>query len=315
MDKIKLGISSCLLGNAVRYDGSHKLDRFLRDTMGRYVEYIAVCPEVECGMGVPREALRLEGNPAAPRLVTSQTRKDKTQLMISWAQRRLPQLAYENICGFIFKSGSPSSGMERVTVYDDRGMPSKAGAGIFARLFVEYFPLLPVEDEERLHNLEIRENFIARLFTLNRWRNIKNAKSSRSFLVDFHTRHKFLILSHSFKHYTAMGKLVATPKKLKFSDLISEYEMLLMEAMKLKSTLRKNTNVLQHITGYFKKVLSPDEKKEMLEIIDQYKRGLLPLIVPVTLINHYARRYEQKYLKDQIYLSLQHPELQMRNHV
>lgn len=315
MDKIKLGISSCLLGNAVRYDGGHKLDRFLRDALGQSVEYIAVCPEVECGMGVPREAMRLEGNPAAPRLVTRRTREDKTQMMVSWAQKRLPQLAREKLCGFIFKSGSPSSGMERVKVYDDRGMPSKTSAGIFARLFMEYFPQIPVEDEGRLRNTEIRENFIERLYALHRWRKIANVKSPRSLLVDFHTRHKLLILSHSTKHYATLGKLVADQKKYKRSDLILEYETLLMEALKLKSTPKKNVNVLLHIMGYFKKVLSSDEKKEMLEIIDKYKSGFLPLIVPVTLANHYARKYDQKYLQDQFYLQPHLTKLPLQNNV
>jgi len=189
MEKIRIGISSCLLGNPVRYDGGHKLDRFLRDTLGQYVDYLPVCPEAECGMGIPREAMRLEGDKDAPRLITRNTRQDKTDMMVHWAKKRVSELAKEDICGFIFKSDSPSSGMEKVKVYDDHGVPAKTGVGIFARIFMDHFPLLPVEEEGRLHDTDLREKFIERIFTLKRWREIRNIKSSRGALVDFHTRH------------------------------------------------------------------------------------------------------------------------------
>lgn len=314
MEKIKIGISSCLLGNAVRYDGGHKLDRFLRDTLGQYVAYVPVCPEAECGMGIPREAMRLEGQADSPRLVTRQTRVDKTEMMVRWAQKRVAELEGENLCGFIFKSDSPSSGMERVKVYDEKGMPAKTGVGIFARIFMEHFPLLPVEEEGRLHDTQLRENFIERIFTLQRWRAIRKMKSGRSALVDFHTRHKLLLLSHSTKLYQAMGKLVAAQKAFSAEDLFSQYETLLMEALKLKTTPKRNVNVLQHMMGYFKEQLSGDEKKELLEILDHYSKGFLPLIVPLTLIGHYVRKYDQPYLRDQIYLNPHPLELQLRNH-
>lgn len=315
MGKILIGISSCLLGNPVRYDGGHKLDHFLRDTLGQYVDYVPVCPEVECGMGVPRESMRLTGKSEAPHLVTRKTLEDKTDMMVRWASKRVRELEAENLCGFIFKSDSPSSGMERVKVYDEKGMPSKTGVGIFARIFMEHFPLLPVEDEGRLHDAGLRENFIERIFTLQRWREIRNVKTLRGALVDFHTRHKLLLLSHSTKLYQTMGKLVAAQKSLGVQDLLQQYELLLMEALKLKTTPKKNVNVLQHMMGYFKEQLSADEKKELLDIINQYQKGLLPLIVPVTLINHYVRKYDQAYLREQIYLNPHPLELQLRNHV
>ena len=315
MERIKIGISSCLLGNSVRYDGGHKLDHFLRDTLGQYVDYVPVCPEVECGMSVPREAMRLEGKPDAPRLMTRSTRIDKTDVMMNWAKKRVAQLEAEDLCGFIFKSDSPSSGMERVKVYDDKGMPAKTGIGIFARVFMEKFPLLPVEEEGRLHDAAIRENFIERIFTLRRWREIRSMKSGRGALVDFHTRHKYLLLSHSTKLYQVMGKLVAGQKNMAVQELRSQYEEWLMEALKLKATPKKNVNVLQHMMGYFREQLSADEKKELLEIIDHYQKGLVPLIVPVTLIGHYVRKYDQPYLKQQVYLNPHPLELQLRNHV
>lgn len=315
MEKIKIGISSCLLGNAVRYDGGHKLDRFLRDTLGQYVDYVPVCPETECGMGIPRESMRLEGKTGAPRLVTHRTREDKTEMMLRWAKKRVAELEAENLCGFIFKSDSPSSGMERVKVYDDKGMPTKTGVGIFARIFMEHFPLLPVEEEGRLNDTGLRENFIERIFTLKRWREIRNMKSSRGALVDFHTRHKLLLLSHSTKLYQAMGKLVAGQKSLSVQDLFLQYELMMMETLKMKTTPKKNVNVLQHMMGYFKEQLSADEKKELLEILDDYQKGFLPLIVPLTLIGHYVRKYDQAYLRKQIYLNPHPLELQLRNHV
>ena len=313
--KIRIGISTCLLGEKVRYDGGHKLDPFLTATLGQYVEYVPVCPEVECGFGVPRESFRLVGDPADPRLVTTRTQADHTECMAEWARKRVRELEKEDLCGYIFKSGSPSSGMERVKVYDRNGVPAKAGVGIFARIFMESFPLIPVEDEGRLHDPALRENFIERIFALQRWRETLSSPRTLGRLVEFHTRHKLLILSHNPEMYRAMGKLVAEGKKISLLALYAKYEALLMPALRMKTTARKNANVLQHMLGYFKGDLTPDEKQEMLGIIDQYRQGLFPLIVPLTLMNHYVRKYDQPYLKEQAYLNPHPLELQLRNHV
>ena len=315
MEKIKLGISTCLLGENVRYDGGHKLDRFLTETLGQYVEYVPVCPEVECGLSIPRESMHLEGNPDSPRWVTSRTKQDMTERMVRWARRRVVELEKEGLCGFIFKSNSPSSGMERVRVYDEKGMPSKKGVGIFAKIFMEHFPLLPIEEEGRLHDPKLRENLVERIFTLRRWREVLARKESRGNLVDFHTRQKLLILSHSPKHYQMMGKLVAKAKELPIKDLYQQYQNILMEALQLKTTPKKNANVLTHMIGYFRKQLSPDEKQELLEVIENYRQAYIPLIVPMTLINHYVRKYDEPYLKQQVYLNPHPLELQLRNHV
>jgi len=314
-DRIKIGISSCLLGEMVRYDGGHKHDRFLTDTLGRYVAYVPVCPEVELGLGIPRESMRLVGDPDAPRLVTYRTQRDLTEEMTKWAQKRVSVLEGENLCGFIFKSDSPSSGMERVRVYNEKGMPFKKGVGIFARTFMDHFPLVPVEEEGRLHDPVLRENFIERIFTLKRWREALEGQGELGTLVDFHTRNKLLIFSHSEKHCREMGRLVATAKGVTRGDLFMKYETLLMQALRLKTTPKKHANVLMHMMGYFKKVLSGDEKQELLETIDQYRMGYLPLIVPVTLLNHYVRKYREAYLGDQTYLQPHPMELQLRNHV
>jgi uncharacterized protein YbgA (DUF1722 family)/uncharacterized protein YbbK (DUF523 family) len=315
MEKIRLGISTCLLGDNVRFDGGHKWDRFLTDTLGQYVEYVPVCPEVECGFGIPRESFRLVGDPKNPRLVTSRTNQDHTERMVQWAKKRVMELEGENLCGYIFKSGSPSSGMERVKVYDRNNVPAKIGVGIFARVFMERFPLLPVEDEGRLNDPKLRENFIERIFTLKRWREAMEEKKNIRSLIAFHTQHKLLILSHSPKHYQMMGKLVAKAKDIAWKNLQEEYQVLLLEALSLKTTPKKNSNVLQHIMGYFKDQLSGDEKKELLEVIELYRQGIVPLIVPITLMNHYVRKYDQPYLKDQFYLHPHPVELQLRNHV
>lgn len=314
-DRPKLGISTCLLGENVRHDGGHKLDRYLQDVIGQFVDWVPVCPEVECGMPTPREALRLVDDPKNPRLVTSRTGIDKTEQMITWATKRLDQLERQNLCGYIFKSKSPSSGMQGIKVYNKHGVPSKKGVGIFARIFMERFPLMPVEDEGRLNDAKLRENFIERIFVYKRWQNFIRNDGSRKGLVDFHTDHKLLIMSHSLKYLSELGKLVAQVKEIEPEELHDRYLVNLMIALKLNVTIKKNVNVLQHIMGYFKKQLSSDEKQELLEVIGNYHKGLIPLIVPMTLLNHYVRKYDQPYLKKQYYLYPHPIEMMLRNHV
>lgn len=314
MEKIRLGISACLLGENVRFDGGHKLDRFLRDTLGKFVDYVPVCPEAECGLGIPREAMHLEGDPAVPRLITVRSKRDFTDQMLRWANERVRELERENLCGFIFKSDSPSSGMERVKVYDANNMPRRIGTGLFAAAFMRHFPLLPVEEEGRLHDPMLRENFIERIFVAKRWRDLTEGRKKVGNLIEFHARHKLLVMAHSPKHASALGKLLANSKQLPVDELYSQYHEMLVQALKLKATVKKHTNVLQHLMGYFKKHLSSDEKQELLEIFEHYYQEHLPLIVPVTLIGHYVRKYDQPYLREQYYLNPHPIELQLRNH-
>lgn len=314
-EKIKLGISTCLLGEKVRYDGGHKLNRYLVNTVGSFVEWVPVCPEVECGLPIPRESMRLVQGPNGPRLMTGKTKIDHTDRMMKWTAIRLGRLEKENLCGYIFKSKSPSSGMRDIKIYSDKGMPQSKGSGMFALAFMERFPLLPVEDEGRLNDAGLRENFIERVFVYHRWQKFIRDGASRKGLVDFHTEHKLLIMSHSPKHLRTLGKIVSAPQVRSKGDLIDEYIGRLMEGLKLKATVKKNTNVLQHIMGYFKKVLTADEKKELLAVIDQYHQSLIPLVVPITLLNHYVRKYDQPYLKRQHYLHPHPAELMLRNHV
>jgi len=308
----KIGISSCLLGNEVRWNSGHKLDKYLTHTLGQFVEYVPVCPEVEMGLSIPRETLRLVGDPAAPRLVFSKSGEDVTEQMTSWAQKRLDKLEGEGLCGFIFKSRSPSSGMARVKLYDRNGVPSKNGVGLFARLFMERFPLLPVEEDGRLNDPRLRENFLEAISTFRSWRELLAAGAKPATLVDFHARHKLLLMSHSVELARQMGKLVAQAGLLPPDELVDQYRQLLMKAIRLPATPAKHVNVLQHALGYFKHQLSADEKQEMLELFDQYRRGVMPLNVPIALLNHYVRKYRPAYLDQQVYLHPHPVELHLR---
>lgn len=314
VNKIRLGVSACLLGHPVRYDGGHKHDRYVTDILGAYAEYVPVCPEVECGLGIPRKSMHLEGDPENPRLITTRTRRDLTDQMVRWAAQRLEELKKDNLCGFIFKSNSPSCGMERLKIFNHKGMPQKKGVGLFAGLFMKTFPHLPVEEEGRLKNEVLRENFVERIFHRKRWDEHVRGGNALRRLVEFHTDHKLLYMAHSPKHHRELGKLVAEGKSMSLETLYERYDHLMSEALKLKATVKKNTNVLFHLMGFFKKALSSLEKEELREIIEAYHRGLYPLIVPVTLINHYIRKYDQPYLKRQVYLNPHPLELKLRNH-
>ncbi|HYA12224.1 MAG TPA: DUF523 and DUF1722 domain-containing protein [Thermodesulfovibrionales bacterium] len=314
MEKIKIGISSCLLGEKVRYDAGHKLDRYIADTLGQYFEWVSVCPEVEYGLPVPRESMHLVGAPDSPHLVTVKTGVDHTEGMLKWANKKFRELEKEELCGFIFESRSPSSGIGGVKVYTSSGMPSQRGVGIFGGAFMQHFPLIPVIDDGRLHDPSLRENFIERVFVYKRWKEFMKKGGLIRDLIIFHTEHKLLILSHSPKHFSLLGQLIAGARRYKPEDLHSGYIRLLIEGLRLIATVKKNTNVLLHAAGYFKKLLPADEKKELLELIEIYHRGYIPLIVPVVLIKHYVRKFDEPYLKKQYYLNPHPLELMLRNH-
>jgi uncharacterized protein YbgA (DUF1722 family)/uncharacterized protein YbbK (DUF523 family) len=314
INTIKVGVSSCLLGEKVRYDGGHKHDHYITDTLGRFFTFFPVCPEVGCGLPVPREAMRLEGDSASPRLVTIKTRMDLTDQMLDYCRRMTVALEKEDLCGFIFKKNSPSSGLFRVKVYN-KGVPAKTGRGLFADALVKHFPLLPVEEEGRLYDMGIRENFIERVFAWRRWKDYLAGERSMGELVDFHTVHKLQLMAHSPQIFREMGKLVAEGKNMDRTQLLDRYQELFMGALTLQATVTKNTDVLMHIMGYFKKDISGEEKQELLEIIRQYHERLIPLIVPVTLLRHYVNKYDEPYLKKQLYLNPHPMELMLRNHV
>jgi uncharacterized protein YbgA (DUF1722 family)/uncharacterized protein YbbK (DUF523 family) len=313
--KPKLGISACLLGQNVRYDGAHKRDNFLTDTFGRFVEWVAVCPEVEVGMGVPRETLRLVGPPEEPKLIAERSAKDWTHAMHRFAAVRMRQLVELKLAGYVFKKNSPSCGVERVRVYSPKNMPVRRGRGLFAAAVMAGFPLLPVEEEGRLNDPALRENFIERVFAYQRWQEALAEPKSAGALVQFHTRHKYLLLAHSERHYRRLGRLVADVKKISLREAYEEYGRTFMEALAMHASAKKHANVLDHMMGYFSDRLSAAERSELVELIRDYRTQLVPLIVPVTLIQHYVKKYEVAYLNEQIYLAPSPKELMLRNHV
>ncbi len=312
-EKIKIGISSCLLGERVRYDGGHKLDRFLTDTLSRYFSYVPVCPEVECGLPIPRDSMRLTGEAANPRLVTRKSGTDHTACMKTWAAKRIEKLKKEELCGYIFKSDSPSSGLFRVKLYTSKGMPGGLTTGIWARAFSTAFPRLPMEEEGRLHDPDIRENFIERVFALKRFRDEVARAPRPAALVQFQTHNKLLIMAHAPHAAAQLGRLTAQAAKNPVAAS-ETYEAWLLEAMSEPATVPRHVNVLQHMQGYFKTTLSDDERQELIGVIDEYAKEQVPLIVPITLFKHYIRKHNVAYLAGQTYLNPHPLELKLRNH-
>ena len=315
-EKIKIGMSSCLLGEEVRWDGDHKHDQYVRDVLGSYFDYVSICPEVDVGMGVPRETVALYGTLENPKMITKRSKTDWTKKMNHYTKDRIHELTKENLCGYVFKSKSPSCGIGKVPIYSEFGSSRmRHGSGMFASSFVKVFPLVPVEDEGRLHDPVIRENFIVRIFCFHRLQLLVRKSFSIGSLVRFHTRHKFLILSHNRKKYDDMEQLVASAKKIKKAEVYSRYSKLFMEALSYKSTPKRNMDVLLQITGLLKQILTKEEKKDILSVIEDYRNELLPLVVPVTLIYHQVKKHNIEYLLDQVYLNPHPKELMLRNHV
>ena len=315
VSKPRIGISSCLLGIKVRHDGGHKHDVLITQTLGRHVEWVPVCPEFEVGMGVPREAVRLVGSPANPKMIADKSGKDWTLEMQSYANKRVRKLKDMDLSGYILKKDSPSCGMERVRIYGPKGVPYRQGRGLFAQALMTKLPLLPVEEEGRLYDPGLRENFIERVFGYHRWQTLVSDGRSIKRLVDFYSQEKLLLFAHSEAHMRRLGRIVAQAKKMSFGAAMEEYGRLFMEALGHRATTRKNTNVLQHMLGYFSKQLSSDERNALLGVIGDYKRSLVPLVVPLTLIRHYADKYDIAYLRGQSYLQPHPKELMLRNHV
>lgn len=312
---IRIGISACLLGRKVRFDGGHKRDDFLVDTFGAYVQWVPICPEVEVGLGTPRETLRLVRDGSQVRMVMPKSGRDLTEEMQAFALKRVADMRTPDLCGFVLKKDSPSCGMERVKVYDGHGAPSKSGVGFFARALMDRFPNLPVEEEGRLCDPALRDNFVARVFAYRRLCTLFDGRWTQGGLVKFHTAHKLLLMAHSPTGYSSLGRLVARGRELERRDMEQKYETRFMDSLKKIATRRLNTNVLQHIAGYFKKTLDDFSKTELHGLILDYHRGLVPLIVPITLIRHHVRACGVEYLAGQIYLDPHPRELMLRNHV
>jgi uncharacterized protein YbgA (DUF1722 family)/uncharacterized protein YbbK (DUF523 family) len=314
-ETIRVGISACLLGDEVRFDGGHKRDAFLTEEFGRFVQWVPVCPEVEAGFGTPREAMHLRRSHGELRLVTVKTAQDVTAPMEQLIRRRMPALDAEHLSGYVLKKNSPSCGLERVKVYDRAGASlSVKGRGLFADALISRFPLLPVEEEGRLFDPRLRENFVERVFAHSRLQALFRERWSAGSLVEFHTAHKLILMAHSPDAYRRLGVLVAAPRQLSRAELQRRYSQEFMGALAVIATPRRHTNVLQHMAGYFKKLLDRESKAELQSTIDDYRRGLLPLIVPITLLRHHVRVYGVEYLAGQLYLQPHPKELMLRNH-
>jgi uncharacterized protein YbgA (DUF1722 family)/uncharacterized protein YbbK (DUF523 family) len=310
-----LGISACLLGQRVRYDGGHKREHYLTDLFGKFVQWIPICPEVEVGMGVPRETVRLVGTPTHPRMIAEKSGTDWTQAMNRFATQRVSEIAGKDLSGYVFKKNSPSCGMERVRVYNSKGVPDRQGRGLFAVALINRSPLLPVEEEGRLSDLKLRENFIERVFAYHRWLQVTSSKKSPGALVRFHTSHKYLLLAHSQRHYRQLGRLVANAKQRSLAAVYDDYVRVFMAALSVQATEKTHANVLDHMMGYFSQQLSAPERQELAQLIGDFRRRLIPLIVPITLMRHYSKKYQVEYLQGQLYLEPSPKELMLRNHV
>lgn len=314
MPPLRLGVSSCLLGRAVRFDGGHKRHDFVVDTLGPYVEFVPVCPEVEFGLGTPRETLRLVRRGEDVRLIMANG-QDHTDGMRSWARTRVERLKDERLAGYILKKDSPSCGMERVKVYDGSGAPARSGQGVFAEALMRRFPHLPVEEEGRLQDPRLRENFIERVFAFAELQEVFEGRWTVGQLVAFHTAHKLTLLAHTPDGYRALGRLVAQAKDRPRADVKAEYTDGFMTAMTRIATPKKHTNVLQHMVGYLRGLVEVDDRDELLAAIEDYRREIVPLVVPITLIRHHVRRHAVEYLLGQTYLAPHPKELMLRNHV
>jgi uncharacterized protein YbgA (DUF1722 family)/uncharacterized protein YbbK (DUF523 family) len=313
---IRVGISSCLLGEEVRFDGGHKRDAFLVGTLGRYVEWVPVCPEVEVGMGTPREPIRLVRDGHAVRLLGVRSGDDWTARMERYARARVAALAPLGLAGYILKKDSPSCGLTRVKVYPSAGgVSERNGTGFFAAALRERLPSLPVEEEGRLLDPRLRENFVERVFAYHRLQRLFARRWTVGDLVRFHTAHKLVLLAHEPAAYASLGRLVASAKSRPRAELRSRYEEGFMAALAKLATPGRHANVLQHMAGYFKRDLDEGSRAELQQLIEDHRRGLVPLVVPVTLVRHHVRRLGIAYLDEQVYLSPHPKELALRNHV
>jgi uncharacterized protein YbgA (DUF1722 family)/uncharacterized protein YbbK (DUF523 family) len=315
-DRPRIGISSCLLGEKVRFDGGHKRDGFLTGVLEPFVDWVPVCPEVEVGMGIPRPSVRLQGDLSALRMVADKSGRDWTHAMRRYSRRRVRELTKLNLSGYVLKKNSPSCGMERVRVYPEKGgQPQRRGRGLFASVLMEGIPLLPVEEEGRLNDLKLRENFIERVFAYWRWQRLCAGRRTRGALVEFHTRHKLILMAHAEADLRRLGRQVAGAKGRPVAEVYAEYGTLFMDALRHQATVKRHTNVLQHMLGYFSDRLTRVEREELLGLVHDYHGRLVPLIAPITLMRHYVSKYRVAYLQDQLYLQPHPKELMLRNHV
>jgi uncharacterized protein YbgA (DUF1722 family)/uncharacterized protein YbbK (DUF523 family) len=301
-----VGISSCLLGQQVRFDGGHKKDGWITGPLGAFFDFLPVCPEVGIGLGVPRPTIHLVGDPARPRALGSRDASlDVTARLEAFGIAQLPRL--EGLSGYILKSKSPSCGMARVPVTSEKGMPAKVGVGIYARVLLERMPLLPVEEEGRLNDPVLRENFVTRVYVLHRWQRLRVERMTAAKLIDFHSRQKYLVMAHSQAAYQRLGQMLSHLKQVDLEAVADMYVAELMAALARRVTRKRHVNVLHHIMGYFTDHIDAGDKAELLASIEAYRREEVALVVPITLLRHHLRRHPDPYMEKQVYLA-PHPE-------
>ena len=312
--RVRIGISSCLLGQRVRFDGGHKKDEFLTSHFGRFVEWVPLCPEVEIGLGVPRESLRLVDEKKGIRLIAPRSGTDHTELMSKWAKQQVRFIADQELSGYVLKRSSPSCGLERVKVYRGTGLLHRAGRGLFAEALLDQLPNLPTEEEGRLNDPRLRENFVSQVFCYKRWQDLLKEGLTHSRIMQFHAQHKFLLMAHGQTGMRSLGNLLGrSGKSVHANPLGAKYFDKFCEVMRQTPTRRNHANVLQHLAGYFSVHLTPDDRAELAQVINSYRRERLPLIVPVTLVRHYVRKLNVQYLEDQVYLNPHPDELNLLN--
>ena len=300
---LRVGISACLLGERVRYDGGHKRDRFLTEVLAKHVEWVPVCPEVELGLGVPRPPMRLvRGRGATTRLVVEDTGEDLTARMRAYAAWRAHGLASLELDGYVLKSRSPSCGLSRVPVHDVEDASATVGRGLFAEALAAALPLVPMEDERRLARASVREHFVERLRAAARWRAFVKRRTRAGDLVAFHAAHKYAILAHSVTHYDALGRLVATAGRRRLAAVIAEYATLFAAAYAVPATRRRHVKALEHMAAFFTRALSDAERAELTMAIADYGRGATSLADPLALIRAHVHRLGVVYLAAQVYL-------------
>ncbi|MFF7705950.1 DUF1722 domain-containing protein [Pseudomonas sp. NPDC007930] len=311
--KPRIAISACLMGEEVRYNGGHKQSRYCRGLLSDYFEFVPVCPEVAIGLGIPRQPIRLVGEASNPRaLGTVDNRLDATAALAEYGREMAAKL--DDVCGYIFMQKSPSCGVERVKVYREDGLPQfETGSGIYARVFCESRPSLPVEEEGRLCDPVLRENFIVRVYAYAAWQQLLAQGLSRHGLTDFHARYKYQLMASHPQQYKALGKLLGMATTASLEEVAAQYFSGLMQALKRPATRGTHANVLMHISGYLRHYLNPSDKEELRALILQYRDGIVPLVVPLTLLKHLFRLHPDRYIAQQVYLQ-PHPEtLSLRN--
>lgn len=316
--KIPVGISRCLLGDEVRYNGGHKLSRYCRDHLGNYFEFVDRCPEVEIGMGIPREPVRLvelgtEQEPDIRVLEVKDASKEYTAELAARFDDTANELA--PLCGFIFMQNSPSCGAFKVKAYHPNGnVKHTDGRGAFAGRLMDMMPWLPVEEAGRLMDPQLRENFATRVFVLDEWMQLQGEQLTRKQIIDFHSRQKYLVMAHSQRHYRLLGKLLARAGKYSIPLLAIRYRNILMDGLKALGGRKGNTNALQHMQGYLKDKLNKDAKTDLNNVIESYRLGEVPLIAPLTLLRHYAE-LAGDYYAAQSFLAAHPKELGLNNQI